>query len=323
MDVFQPALATHNATALDLFAGTGIVSKTLRQNGVCVTSNDWQRYSYALATASLFNFDEDRLSEITVQMNSIKPIAHRFVEEFCEGGRGQRLYFSAANGGKIAAVREEIRKLHDAQEISEREQWYLVACLLEAADKVANTASVYGAFLKQIKKSASVDLNVRALEIGTGPDGNVLCEDALDIASSRVDCDPFDLVYIDPPYNHRQYSANYHLLETIALWDIDAFEPRGKTGLRPADQQASPFCRSQAVESAMAAVIAIPSRMCVISYNNEGLLPKETLEGLVAQHFSSVQTIEVPYTRYKADKSNARRYKSDMTHEWIVVGRAG
>ena len=38
--------------------------------------------------------------------------------------------------------------------------------------------------------------------------------DALEIARTIK----HDLVYMDPPYNSRQYSDAYHLLENIAQW---------------------------------------------------------------------------------------------------------
>ena len=30
---------------------------------------------------------------------------------------------------------------------------------------------------------------------------------------------PVDIAYLDPPYNQHQYGSNYHILNTIALWD--------------------------------------------------------------------------------------------------------
>ena len=47
-----------------------------------------------------------------------------------------------------------------------------------------------------------------------------------------------DILYLDPPYNARQYGANYHLLNTIAKYD--SFSTKGKTGLR--DYQKSKYC---------------------------------------------------------------------------------
>ena len=56
-----------------------------------------------------------------------------------------------------------------------------------------------------------------------------------------------DILYLDPPYNHREYGANYHLLNTIALYDD--FIPKGKTGLR--EYKKSAWCKKNSAQSAL------------------------------------------------------------------------
>ena len=64
--------------------------------------------------------------------------------------------------------------------ISYDEYVYLLSCLIEGADKVANTASVYEAFLKKFKKSAVKKLIIKPLELTKGKYiGKVYNEDVI------------------------------------------------------------------------------------------------------------------------------------------------
>lgn len=105
--------------------------------------------------------------------------------------------------------------------------------LLNSIDKYANTASVYGAYLKKLKKSALKEMELVALPI---MQGNVECKVYNEDISELIKNVSGDILYLDPPYNARQYCSNYHLLETIARYDNP--EIKGKTGLRDyADQK--------------------------------------------------------------------------------------
>ena len=116
--------------------------------------------------------------------------------------------------------------------------------MINSIDKHANTASVYGAFLKSLKKSAVKDFELELLPIIDGnKDGKVYNED-INILIKKI---KGDILYLDPPYNARQYSANYHLLETISKYDNPII--KGKTGLRDYSNQKSKFCsKSQVIK---------------------------------------------------------------------------
>jgi adenine-specific DNA-methyltransferase len=130
------------------------------------------------------------------------------------------LYFSDENALKCDSIRQKIESWKKDNYINEDEYFFLLASLLEAIDKVANTASVYGAFLKELKKSAQKTMVVKPADFFIGDklykqEHNVFNKDINDLILQSS----HDVVYLDPPYNERQYSANYHLLETIALYD--------------------------------------------------------------------------------------------------------
>jgi adenine-specific DNA-methyltransferase len=124
-----------------------------------------------------------------------------------------------------------------------------------------------------------------------------------------------DILYLDPPYNHRQYGANYHMLNTIARYD--RFTPAGKTGLR--DYERSKWCiKSQVTDTFLELINKAKFKYIFLSYNNEGLMSIEQVEKIMSQ-FGHYDLIEQPYQRFKADKTENRKHKATATVEYLHV----
>ncbi|MCX6344146.1 MAG: DNA adenine methylase [Armatimonadetes bacterium] len=350
--------------ALDIFAGTSAVAQFLKQRGHVVYANDWQHYSY-LTCAALIELNsmplfekllEDRrwgelirqclplafplssinsrkqtalnipATQVLSYLTQLPGIKGAFFDAYCEGGKSGRLYFSEENGRKIQAIRDQIEQWYAQRLVSHQEHAWLVASLIEGADHVANTASVYGAYLKKVKKTARRPLRLYVLEpvssIHAESEHKAFCEDGekllRELSNNRL-----QLVYIDPPYNARQYNANYHILETIAKWDMGTFEPKGVTGLRSHKSNTSAYCSKRQVEEAFRALISkINAEYVLFSYNNEGILPKEQLEAIFRDYCAEVIFEEIPYKRFRADNDGENRvYKGDSTIEFLVLGK--
>ncbi len=207
---------------------------------------------------------------------------------------------------KIEAWREQ--KL-----LTEQEYFYVLCSLLEAIDKVANTASVYGAYLKKFKASALIPLRLKPLELTNHVRGcQAWNEDANDLVE-KIEC---DVLYLDPPYNHRQYGANYHVLETIAAYDNPVL--KGVTGLR--EYPKSDYCRKDAAYSAMENLVRkARAKHIFVSYNDEGVLSFEELQKILSLR-GTPQIFQTNYNRFKAD--NGREYKKDATIEYVHYVRA-
>ncbi len=174
------------------------------------------------------------------------------------------------------AIRQKIENWKEQNLISYDEYYFLIASLVESIDKYANTASVYGAFLKKLKKTAQNSLILKPAElIINDQDHEVFNEDINEVAGKVKG----DILYLDPPYNHRQYATNYHILETIAKYDNPKIH--GKTGLREYQNQKSLYCsRTQAKKAFNDLILKAKAKYIFLSYNNEGLMglsPKATL----------------------------------------------
>jgi len=318
----------------DLFAGTGAVGRFFKAKGCSIVSNDIQHYSYVtnrkhigicypLAFGGLepelpgLNAATDKIRYVLDHLNVSEDTRKGFIfENYCEEGtRGQahvRLYFSNENALLIDTIRQQIESWASDRKISEDEYYYLLATLLEAADRVANTASVYGAFLKTLKASARRRLELRKDEILFSERTHTVFNDDIRNILNQV---PIDLLYLDPPYNARQYDANYHLLETISRYDRP--EIVGKTGLRKDTSQKSDFCRKNRVKQAFAEVVQkTQAKYLLVSYNNEGLMSMKEVQEILALR-GTPKTFFYAYKRFKADKTENRNHKAEATTEYL------
>jgi adenine-specific DNA-methyltransferase len=296
----------------DLFAGTGIVGRNFKPLVKQVIANDIEFYSYVLNRNYIGNTTSLKTDNRIDLLNNLKGKEGFIFQQYCENGSENRLYFSAENGRKIDTIRQQIETWKCLNEINEDEYFFLLASLIESADKVANTASVYGAYLKQLKKTAQKPLKiVPATFILTAGSHQVYNENGNDLIHNIKG----DILYLDPPYNARQYGSNYHLLTTIAKYDT--FIPKGKTGLR--DYVRSSYCKKNEVKNSFEELIKNANFNYVfVSYNNEGLMTEDEVKSIMMKYGSySLKTTN--YQRFKADKTENRNHKATATVEYLHI----
>ena len=286
----------------DLFSGTGIVSRHFEPICNKIISNDIEYYSYVLLNAYLKKYPDYDISSL----NKTIPQEGFIFRRYSEGGEDKRLYYSRDNGMKIDGIRQAINKIEN------KEQFYCaIASLLEAADKVANTTSVYGAYLKAIKKTAAKPITLLDIDNEAQNSNNEVYNEDANILIKKING---DILYLDPPYNSRQYSSNYHLLNTIALYDT--FEPVGKTGQRP-DNTTSLFCSKVKCLSSFTELIkSAEFKYIFMSYNNEGILQEEDIKKVMSE-YGQYSLYKTEYKTYKADSD--RNNKSEIVYEYVHI----
>lgn len=296
----------------DFFAGTGIVGRTFKPHVKQVIANDVEFYSYVLNRNYIGNHTSFSFKETIDFLNDLKGKKGFVFENYSEGGKAGRIYFSNENGQKIDAIRTEIENLKKNSEITEDEYFFLLASLLESADKVANTASVYGAYLKKLKTSAEKKLVLKPAEFQlTENSHRVFQQDGNELIKTIEG----DILYLDPPYNARQYGANYHLLNTIAKYDT--FVPLGKTGLR--EYYKSDYCKKGEVLKSFTELIENAKfKTIFLSYNNEGLMARENIKN-VMQRFGKYGLETKKHQRFKTDKTENRNHKASETIEYLHI----
>lgn len=320
-----------SGTACDPFAGTAAVSRFLKGRGFDVICGDLMEYSYVIQRATvecdtrpqftglceLVNGAPDPLEAVLRHLNRAPGRPGEVHHHFSPADRAGRRYFTPHNAAKIDVIRETIGGWRREGRITDDEGYVLLAALLEAADRVANTTGVYAAFVKTWQPNARRPLRLTAPPLVT--DTGRACEahraDALDLIANAA---PFDVLYLDPPYNTRQYVAYYHVPELLAS---PARFPRlrGKTGLIPADGKRSAWCQRGRCEEELEMLVALaPCRYICLSYNSEGIIPESTIER-VFQTYGRADTYRMlrrPYRRYRSDQDGQNRnYRGDVVTE--------
>ncbi|EAI7961356.1 modification methylase, partial [Campylobacter jejuni] len=301
-------------TFIDLFAGTSAVGKKFKNKVEKVISNDKEFYSFVLAKNYIENTVKiKRSKELIKELNNIakiNPIKGKIYKHYSLGGGENRQYFSDFNAMKIDSMRIKISEWKYDNFINEKECYFLLASLLESADKVANTASVYGAFLKHLKPSAQKELILLPAEFEcTHTKHLVFNENANDLIKKIKG----DILYLDPPYNSREYGANYHVLNSIAMYDD--FIPQGKTGLRAYEKSA--WCKKNLVFDALEDLIKNADfKFIFLSYNDEGLLSLEQIRQIFEKYGKYDFKSQI-YQRFKADSK--RICQQNKTIEYLHI----
>jgi len=296
----------------DLFAGTGVVGRNFKKEVKKVISNDMEFYSYVLNKNYIENH-EFLDNEIYIkELNETNGEEGFIFNEYSENGKANRLYFSEHNGKKIDAIRTKIEFWKTEKKISSALYYFLLASLLESADKVANTASVYGAFLKKIKKTAQKELILEPAIFEINSHSHEVYNEDSNLLIKKI---KGDILYLDPPYNAREYGANYHLLNTIAKYDN--FTPKGKTGLRVYSKSA--FCKKKEVEKSFDDLIKNANfKYIFLSYNNEGIMSSETIKKILS-NYGKYDLLTTEYQRFRADKKENRNHKASSTTEYLHI----
>lgn len=300
----------------DLFAGTGAVGSFFKPKVKKVIANDWEYYSYVLNRNVIGNHTEilEKQRYINV-LNNLPEISDGFIYlNYCLGSGSGRQYFSDKNGKKIDAARKRIEEWKSKQEISDDLYFFLLSSLIVSADKRANTAAVYGAFLKHLKKTAENDLVISSSEFSINDNKHEVFQKD---ANSLVREIEGDILYLDPPYNSRQYGSNYHILNTIA--EYKPFKPQGKTGLR--DYSRSNYCSKMNVLPTFDDLLKNARfKYIILSYNNEGLMPFNSIKSSM-EKYGRYDVVMKSHPRFRADNDSATRHYSDssLTTEYLHI----
>ncbi|SMN02693.1 Modification methylase NlaIII [uncultured Candidatus Thioglobus sp.] len=295
----------------DIFAGTGAVARSFKTQVKGVISNDLEFYAFVLNKNYIENHTTIKDTEKYIDELNNLPNKKGFVyQHYCLGGGTGRQYFSDENGLKIDTIRQQIERWKKSRKINNNLYYFLLASLLESADKVANTASVYGAYLKHLKKSAQKSLILKPAIFELNANEHQVFNEDSNKLIKKIEG---DILYLDPPYNHRQYGANYHILNTIAKYD--EFVPKGKTGLRVYNR--SNYCKKSTVSENFEELLKNAQfKHIFLSYNNEGLMSSEEIQRIM-QKYGKYDLTTTEYQRFKAD--NNRFNKANKTTEYLHI----
>jgi adenine-specific DNA-methyltransferase len=336
-------LGIARGVAHDAFAGTAAVGRALKADGWRVHSSDLMTYSYVMQRAYVVASKLGSFEALAKVHPSIGALPRRSltvgaIGDFLASGSsptdgffarnfapaGGRMYFTDENARRIDAARTTLHEWHCAGLVGDDTFYVLLAAIIEGADRVANTAGVYAAYIKKWQPNALRPFGVLA-EAPVRSRARCVAHqaDAIEVADALG---PVDLLYVDPPYNTRQYAGYYHVPELIARgWFDSAVELRGKTGLIADRQQRSVWCsRRQAPGALRDLLSASGAKHALVSYNSEGVIEDGELRAILraAAIDGRVRRSTLRYKRYRADSDReGRRYKGDEVVELLYYAR--
>jgi len=288
-------------TFFDGFAGTGAVALHFTRHARRVVANDILLSNAVINRAFLMSrpgsVSLTKVRGLIEEINDLPPRPGYVRENY--GGT----YFTEENAARIDAARGWIDEQRGRGAVSAQEQCVLLASLLFAADKAANTVGQYDAFLKNLHGGPYDEAGRHVLDTNVQKPLRLLTPDITLMEGHEVyqqDINELigeiraDVLYLDPPYNSRQYVDCYHVLENIARWD----KPRlyGKTRKFPRERFKSRYSNRGQCEAALRSLLyRCRSRHLFLSYNNEGILQDRAIRDLLGQ-LGRVEVFEKPYT---------------------------
>lgn len=244
-------------TVADIFAGTGAVSSAFTDKTLITNDLMYSNYICNYAWFGAESYDRQKIIDYVVMYNAKANCGENYMtRNFAD------TYFSKIDCAKIGYVREDIEQNYKKGIINTRERAILITSLLYAMDKIAVTCGHYDAYRKGAKFEGSLELYVPLAEVNNNPKNQCFNEDANSLVK-RIEA---DLVYIDPPYNSRQYCDSYHLLENVARWEktevFGVARKMDRSGMK------SKYCTIGAARAFEALIHDIKAKYILLSYNN-------------------------------------------------------
>lgn len=333
-----------SGTFFDVFAGSGVVSRLAKMAGFCVAANDWEPYSQYINNAYIAANEPPEfcrlggLDSAISQLNSLEGIDGYITEHYCPADdenydvSRERMFYTHENGRRIDAMREQIAQWKNEGNISDIEECVLLASLIYQASYCSNTSGVFKGFhrgwggatgtaLYRIKSTLTLKSPVF---YDNHRQNHVYRADSNAIARN-IKC---DIAYLDPPYNQHQYGSNYHMLNTVALWDKPPINKyisndgiHDKAAIRKdwRTQRRSPYCyKSTALKTFTNLVNNIDSGASYIlmSYSTDGLIPVEDALSCLSER-GDLSVVVQKYKRYRV--SSQRPSPRAHTTEFVAI----
>ena len=240
----------------DIFAGTGVIAAIASKHFDKIILNDFLHSNQVIYKAFFDNgkWSQDKINNVIRDYNNIN--GEDLDENYFSVNFGGK-YFSKNSAKIIGFIRENIEENKD--NLTEREYNMLLSSLLYSIDKIANTVGHYDAYFK--KEFVEDNFFMRPIDPVEINTVSIFREDA-NLLAKQIQT---DIVYIDPPYNSRQYSRFYHVLETLTKWDKPKLHG---VALKPEPENMSDYCRVSAKDRFAELVNDINAKYLVVSYNN-------------------------------------------------------
>ena len=244
-------------TVADIFSGTGAVASAFSERTVITNDIMFSNYICNFAWFSPLKYDSSKVENIIDEYNSLSIMEENYMTE-----NFSNAYFSHDDCSKIGYIRQDIEDKYNQKIINKREYALLITSLLYAMDKIAKTCGHYDAFRQSVDFDLHLDMLLPLASLKNSKKNKCYNIDS-NILSRKINA---DLVYIDPPYNSRQYCDTYHLLENVARWKKP--EVFGVAKKMDRTELKSKYCTKEATIAFEDLVSHLNCKYILLSYNN-------------------------------------------------------
>ena len=318
--VIRENIKDNSKVFCDIFSGTACVAQHFKKQ-YKIISNDLLYFSFILQKATIEGnkapkfkvLDGETASEYfnSLPLSEIEKLEKE--KRFCQNNYspiGNRMYMSEENALRIDFIRNKAEEWKDNQQISDEEYFYLLAVLIEAVPFISNISGTYGAYNKFWDKRSLNTLNLKEISITDNKEKNKCYNEDGNRLIEKISG---DILYIDPPYNNRQYSPNYHVLETIARYNNPTL--KGITGQNNYKENKSLYCNKKSALISLEDLIKKAKfKHIILSYSTEGLMKEEEIENIFSKYTTKVKCYKIPYRRFKSRETNPEKELCELIY---------
>lgn len=350
LGLIERALSLTNTTPgdifLDLFAGSGVVSRMAKRMGYHVIANDWEPYSKEINTCYIACNKAPPFALLggyhsTIEfLNNLPDREDWITQHLCPDNDSHpnpqidRMFYTRANGLRIDAIRLQIEEWKNAGLLSDKELASLLSPMLYQACYTSNTSGVFKGFHNGWGGQTGTALYrilshfelKPAVFFNNGQENFVLQMNAINVPTYLEENGIVaDIAYLDPPYNQHPYASNYHVLNTITLWDkpplTEKIQGRNKAAIRQdwqTDRRSAYNYKATALDEYQKTVLYLKStaRYILTSYSTDGYIPLEDMLD-VCIAVGHTQFVLQQYKRYRV--SSQRFSDKPLNIEFILV----
>lgn len=323
LSLVQERLDKKALSTFDVFSGSGIVSRYLKQFSSELYTNDLEKYASTinecyLTNKSDFNQKEydELFSYITNELGT-KPLQSGFVSELYAPKddrniqKGERVFYTSKN----ARYLDSVRQLIDTVPGNYRK--YFLGPLLSEASIHANTSGVFKGFYKNThtgigqfggKNQDALYRITGNIELKKPIFSNFECDYKVFNGDSNAICErvrEVDIAYLDPPYNQHPYGSNYFMLNTLLDYKQSA-ELSVVSGI-PTDWNRSLYNKNKFAYTALSELISkIKAKFLLISFNSEGYISLEAMKDLL-EKYGTLTVLETKYNTFRGSRNLSNR----------------
>ncbi|HEY3298070.1 MAG TPA: DNA adenine methylase [Armatimonadota bacterium] len=327
----------------DPFTGSTVVARFAKTLGFRVFANDWEPYSYYIARSGISNNRQPSfkalggLDAAVTALNNLDPVHGYIASNYCPQDDEkydpdtERMFYTQENGRRIDAMRERIAIWSDSGMIDADEESVLLSTLIFQSAYCSNTSGVFKGFhrgwggaTKTAWYRIRSTLTLKPMTFWDNGLSNITFRQDAESLVEEVRC---DIAYLDPPYNQHQYGSNYHMLNTIALWDKPEVSPswnhrqpgNGKAAIREdwRTDRRSPYCYKASAKDAFSRLVqGLQARFILVSYSTDGLISLDDLLKTLSER-GKLTAVTQRYKRYRV--SSQRPSAKSHNVEFVAI----